>query len=454
MKKLLWVGDAGIQSGFAKATHQILDTLRIHYAVTVLGLNYRGDPHEYSYPIFAAAPGGDLFGIGRLIWMCDYVKPDVIVIQNDGWNIQPYIRQLQRFEEYKHIPVVTIVAVDGKNFCGKWLDGVTAAIFWTQFALNEAREGGFTGPAAVIPLGVDRTIYHPMDKVKIRQKRLPAQLHDAFIVGNVNRNQPRKRWDLMLKYFAEWITKDQIRNAYLFLHTAPTGDTGCNVRQLASYYGIADRLALVEPEVFYGLSEEDMAETYNCFDVNATTTQGEGFGLTTLESMACGVPQILPDWSGLGSWAQGAAWMVPCTATAIGPPYVNVIGGIPDEKQFVQALRRHYVEVRVCENNRKAAFERATEARFHWSEIGIRYLDVLSCVFIGHDWLSIATLSGPKTAICRLCQATGIRLATSEPSEDQSEPRRTSNDASPDATSSQKENASPTSSVAFFGERS
>lgn len=377
-KRMLWVGDAGCPSGFARATHNILDMLRHAYDVTVLGMNYRGDPHGYPYQIWPCAPGGDYFGVGRLIWMCDMVKPDVIVLQNDGWNIPSYVQQMKRFvREYGHVPIVAVVAVDGKNFDGRWLDGVALAIFWTQFALDEARGGGYAGPAAVIPLGVDTSVYHPIDRAEARERQLPEQLRDAFIVGNVNRNQPRKRWDLMVKYFAKWITDAKIRDAYLYLHTAPTGDTGVDVRRLAAYYGVVDRLALVQPEVFYGVPESGMADTYNCFDVNASTSQGEGMGLTALESMACGVPQVLPDWAAYGDWAQGGARLVPCPTTHIGPPYVNVIGGIADEAGFIIALDSMYRDRRAREEAGAAALRKALEPRFRWADIGRRYVEAL-----------------------------------------------------------------------------
>src|SRR5258708_6785135 len=125
-KRLLWVGDAGCPSGFAVATHKILDELdyRLNgdFDVTVLGINYNGDPHQYPYPMFAAFVGGDAFGVGRLISMCDTVKPDVIVVQQDGWNIPFYAQALSQCERHATIPLVAIVAVDGKNFRGDWLD--------------------------------------------------------------------------------------------------------------------------------------------------------------------------------------------------------------------------------------------------------------------------------------------------------------------------------------------
>jgi D-inositol-3-phosphate glycosyltransferase len=379
--KLLWVGDAAVPTGFARATHEILDRLCQDYDVTVLGINYRGDPHPYSYPIYTAYTGGDGFGVGRLIWMCDKVKPAVIVFQNDGWNIPAYIQQLQRYDEYKDIPVIATVAVDGKNFRGKWLDGVAHAIFWTEFGLREARYGGFQGAASVIPLGVDLATYYPEDKKASRNalfgERLPD---DIFIVGNVNRNQPRKRWDLTLKYFAEWVHSRQVPNAYLYLHAAPTGDTGVQIGQLAEYYGILERTLLHEPAVWYGMSEDGVRNTYNSFDVQITTTQGEGFGLTTLEGLACGIPSIVPNWSSLGETFKDATVQVECTSTAVGPPYINVIGGIADEQDFVDALDALYTHQEWRDLYRRFGMMRAHEPRFSWNHISERYFEVLDKV--------------------------------------------------------------------------
>lgn len=378
MKRLLWIGDAGVPSGFARATHEVLNALKEHYEVFVLGMNYRGDPHDYPYKIWAASPGGDSFGVGRMIWMCDLVHPDLIIIQNDPWNVPIYMRQLRRFHEYNHIPVVAVMPVDGKNCNGEMLNSVDLAVFWTQFGLDEARDGGFTRPAVIIPLGVDTSTFYPMDRSEVRRRLLPDVADDAFIIGNVNRNQPRKRWDLTVKYFAEWTKSRKITNAYLYLHTAPTGDMGVDVVALMKYYGATEQLMLVEPATWYGLPDSAMRDTYNLFDVQISTTQGEGFGLTTFEGMACGTPQIVPDWSALGELCKGAAWLIPCTSTAIGPPYVNVIGGVADQRLFMQALDALYRSKNYREVNSKAALERATESCYDWKFIGERWIEALA----------------------------------------------------------------------------
>lgn len=405
MKKLLWVGDMACPSGFARATHEILDTLRKSYDVTVLGINYNGDPAyegseftkyhvdgRWPYPIYSCFPGGDVIGFNRIEWLCDRVRPDVIVLQNDGWNIPLYMEALEK--RHANVPVIAAVAVDAKNFNGRWLKGVSLAVFWTQFALSEARHGGYNGPAIVIPLGVDTEAYHPMDQRFARKARKLDEILDTFIVGNVNRNQTRKRWDLTIRYFAKWIKQiavgwpdEDIRHApkviddaWLYLHTAPTGDEGIDVVGHAEYYGIRDRVALMTPDTFYGITEEQMRDTYNSFDVQVSTTLGEGFGLTTFEGMACGIAQAVPRWSALGELCDGAAALVPCTSTAVSAVHSGTIGGVADEAAFLVTLDALYHDkierMRVADRG----FHRVHETRFRWSDIGGRWLSAVDGV--------------------------------------------------------------------------
>src|SRR5262249_53922693 len=132
--------------------------------------------------------------------------------------------------------------------------------------------GGYTGSSAVIPLGVDLSVYHPQDKKESRRRiKLPEKCVEGYIVGNVNRNQPRKRLDLSIRYFAKWWKgAGRPQDVFLYLHVAPTGEFSYDVRQLASYYGVFNQLILMEPEPWYGLTEDVMVDTYNSFDVQIT----------------------------------------------------------------------------------------------------------------------------------------------------------------------------------------
>lgn len=380
-RRLVWVGDAVASTGFAKCTHKILETLHKNWEIHVLGLNYYGDPvHDYPYKIYPAQNGGDFFGVKRLPWLIERTRPEMVVIQNDPWNFPQYL------EKTGSTPIVGIVAVDGLNCRGEALNGLHHAIFWTEFGRDEACRGGYRGPSTVIPLGVDLELYKPIDRTKARQVMgIYEYTKDSFVIGNVNRNQPRKRLDLTIKYFCEWVKEYRIDDAFLYLHVAPTGDQGYDPRQLMKYYSVPRRLILCEPELMYGISEDMMPYLYNCFDVQVSTTQGEGFGLTTLEGMACGIPQIVPEWSALADLFMGAADMVPCTTTIATPNNINVIGGVPDRDLFITNLNRMYKNHQYRLQKAASCLHVAKEERFSWNQIGQKYVDVLNNLFVQRE---------------------------------------------------------------------
>ena len=382
-RSLLINGDAVSATGFARATHKITDILHHSYNIDLLGINYWGEPHNYPYRIHPANPGGhgDSWGLWRIKDMLQAIRPDALVLQNDPWNVVEYV---QRFAGT--LPIIAFMPVDGKNCAaGKKLNGLALAIFYTQFALDEARKGGYEGPATVIGLGVDRAIYRPIPQKLARAKTLGNNVPEgAFIVGNVNRNQPRKRMDLSVAYFAEWIKRRNITDAYLYLHLAPTGDKGWDVRQLARYYGISNRLIVPKnTQLGVGVSEEFLAHVMAGFDVGINTGWGEGFGLTTLEMMSCGIPQIVGDWSALGEWAAPAAMLIPCTSTTTMWNDVNVIGGIADRELFIEALDQLYRDRDLRAAMGADSVALASQMQFNWTEIGLTFGDAIESALAG-----------------------------------------------------------------------
>lgn len=404
--KVLWCGDAVASTGFARCTHAACDALAAAgHEVHVLGINYYGDPHEHPYriwPCYQPLDGGhDPFGATRLPLLVYRLKPDVVVLLNDPWNVPEYLRRLKAVEgedggeapaDYVIPPVVGWLAVDAMNQHAKPLDALSAVAVWTRWAGEELQRGGYGGEPVVIPLGVDGELFRPRPREEAREAvfgRLGALKPPpgAFVVGVVGRNQPRKRLDLTIKYFAEWIRSRGVEDAYLYLHVAPTGDRGVDIRSLIRHFGIpSGRVILAEPPIGTGMAPEAMPEVYGAMDVYFTTTQGEGWGLPALEAMACGVPVIAPDWSGLGDWARGAAVLVPCLQTAPSAPlngHAHTVGGVPDEATTVEALDAMYrSEVHRREHSRRGL---RLAAGLTWGRTGAAVVRLLEDVVRAHE---------------------------------------------------------------------
>lgn len=384
--RLLWVGDAVVSSGFARCSHKVCDYLHSQgHEIHILGINYYGDPHSYPYSIYPCNnpldSGRDAFGVTRLPSLIFKLKPDIVIILQDPWNIHAYLSEIDKWvgqlvsagiptSQFLPLPpIVGWLAVDGKNQNGRDINGLSHVITWTQFGADELIKGGYAGDYSIVPLGVDTSLYYKRDKLECRRMMSVMDtnplLHEAFIVGYVGRNQPRKRLDLLIEYFAEWVHKYNISDGYLYLHVGPTGDTGVDIESLIKYYNVRGLVLVNQPDIGTGDPESLMPYIYSLMDVFVTTTQGEGFGLPILEAMACRVPVIAPDWSGLGSeggWTayqgQPALSLVSCTSTALTMLQGRnacTIGGIPDKALMIEALNSQY---------------RASRGQLYWTRRG------------------------------------------------------------------------------------
>jgi glycosyltransferase involved in cell wall biosynthesis len=390
---LLWIGDAVAHTGFSTVTHAVLDNLHRKWDVNVLGINYFGDPHPYAYKVWPASGySGDVYGISRLPDLLQRIRPAVVCILNDPWVANSYISVIQdhnkRIEAHYakmsetradlpppvFVKIVLYTPIDALNIKSDFVEPLNVAdrvVAYTEFGVNEMRKGGLTAETAVIPHGIDVSQFYPMPRQEARRVlNLPL---DWYIVGLINRNQPRKRLDLAIEYMAAW-TENKPSNVKFYYHGA-LSDVGWDVVDLCRYYGIEDRLILTSDKLsaYNGVSRDVLRAVYNSFDVQISTTMGEGWGLTTMEGMACRVPQIVPDWSALGEWPRGAVHYVECTSKGSHTGGINTIGGIADKIQFIEALERMYVNTDYRASIAEAGYKLVRQPQFTWSSVAARF---------------------------------------------------------------------------------
>lgn len=390
LPKLLWISDACVPTGFARVTHNILGWLGARWDRVVVGVNATGRPHEYPYRVWPAACGGDRWGFGLFPEVVKAERPDIIVIQSDSWIVESFVAEIAEAvdsETGEQIvpncpPIVGYIPIDARGMkrgIAKNLSRLALTVFYTEFGRQEAISCGHTGPTTAIGLGVRRDIYKPVPKAEARRKLLPSIPPGAFVVGNVNRNQPRKRLDLTIAYFAEWLKRGG--DGYLYLHCLEK-DSGYDLRELADWYGIGDRFAMPTAKDYTELLPEHFMPTvYSALDVQVSTSVGEGWGLCTLEGMACGTPQILPEFAALGEWPRGAVYYVPATP---GEASMGVrafgIGSTPQQEPFIAALDRLYRNPSERRALSEAGLALVSEKRFEWSDVAMRFDQELSAV--------------------------------------------------------------------------
>lgn len=146
----------------------------------------------------------------------------------------------------------------------------------------------------LIPLCVNTVELCPADKTKIRrQLKLP---NHAIIILVLGRLSPLKA-DLLpfMRVFASLI-KDNPKRTILWLiaGSEEAGYTGI-LNEQARNLGISDNI-----KILLDVSDEAkrlLLQAADIFFGPADSVQ-ESFGLTPIEAMACGLPQVVADWSG------------------------------------------------------------------------------------------------------------------------------------------------------------
>lgn len=373
-------------TGFAKATHNICGALHAFgHEVHVLGVNYYGYPHEFPYKIYPAYAGGDLLGFKLLPQLVKELKPDIVILQTDPWHVSGYLTPFDDapLSLTENVQFIGVIAVDGKNTDGTMLNDLDHVVFWTEFARDEAVKGGYIGTSSVIGLGVDTSIFNPVPRASAREQfnfdNILAKrgfAPDVFMVGCVGRNQWRKRLDLTVEYFAEWVHDYNVEDAVLWLHVNPTSRDAWDLKGLVKLFDV-EKQVLIPNLTGNGVFESQMAVLYNSMDLLFSTTLGEGFGLPMFEAMACGIPLLAPRWSALGELATTGALLADCTSIAVHPEQVNTVGGVMDRRSTVALLHTLYSDSVLRGRLSEQALKLASSRKFDWQEIGSQYLGMI-----------------------------------------------------------------------------
>jgi glycosyltransferase involved in cell wall biosynthesis len=319
------------------------------------------------YPANTVTSG--IYGHERLPGLLAKLKPDVVCLLNDPWVISTYQKVLEKQT------VVAYMPVDGENqWAARKLNWLAHAIAYTRFGARELRKGGYTGPLSVAPHGIDLTAFKPESRADARLAlKFAPDDQAAFIVGNVNRNQPRKRLDLTLlafKYLIDHIARDA--NVRLLLHCALV-DAGWELLDLCRYLGLERHL------IFTGIKDikdydkmsslERLRHIYCAMDVHVSTSIGEGWGLTAMESMACGVLNVLPEHSAYSEWARDGALLYSAPTTVFMTEGINTAGHIPDVSSLGQSLLTEYASPVGRERLAARGLALVRQPEFKWSNV-------------------------------------------------------------------------------------
>ncbi|MHB8185478.1 MAG: glycosyltransferase family 4 protein [Dermatophilaceae bacterium] len=233
----------------------------------------------------------------------------------------------------------------------------------------------------VIPPGVDLERFCTGDRAVARARfDLPA---GAFVAVTARRLDPRMGLDVLLD---AWAQVQQARpDAVLLL----AGDGAERERLTAQAAALPDPSGV---RLLGGVSDEDLVRLYQAADCSVVPTRAlEGFGLVTLESLACGTPAVVTDVGGLPDGVRG-----------LDPSLI-----VPAEDPA--ALSRRLIEAAQGQLSSRASC-RAHAEGFGWADVARAHARLyeevsgrrpMRVVYLDHT----AVLSGGELALARLLPA-------------------------------------------------
>lgn len=387
MKIVYWGDSPTAYTGFAVVAKNVLKSLHEYgHEIVVVGINNYGpyDHNEYPYKIYPMHPGSNasIYGMDQVWPVVRHEQPDLLFMLQDPW----FIRDIWEAKggDFPYLKTLAYYPVDAGPMKPEWmkvLNEFDAQVCYSKFAENiiiGSNKNKRPDNLYQVYHGVDTKTFRPINQQLARQE-LGINEKD-FIFGMVARNQPRKRFDVLLKAFAEF-SKDK-ENVKLYLHTA-MHDFGFDMPDLIRQFNLVDKLILTEGLTpAQGVDDERLNLIYNTFDVNVLISLGDGFGLPVAESMATGCPQLVSDHSCLKELVEDHGGLtVKTQAWLLNGSEINTWGGLSDANDLAVKMEILYNNPALRMKLAEDAYEFIRQEQFQWPYIGSQFQTIIKDIF-------------------------------------------------------------------------
>ena len=305
-RKILWLSDSTTTAtGFASVTRKVLNGLSEDYEVHAIGHNFFGQTCK---PGIEFLDGERIefyvHGAGKARYSMDVLSNTIKKFKIDyaGGLLDTFMLYESGFLNVDLSPAKTFFYYpsDGGGGlplkCEDILKKVQHPLAMSKFGQTQVKKR-YNIDSTYIPHGVDCDLFRPLPEEERRRLKFKVWRDpDKFVVGTVARNQGRKMLDRTIKTFALFC-KDK-PNAVLFLHTDPYDQAApFDLNELIKLYHLENRVVYTGTSFHNPFTYKEMNDVYNTFDIFILTTSGEGFGIPIIEAMACGIPQIVTDYT-------------------------------------------------------------------------------------------------------------------------------------------------------------
>lgn len=274
-----------------------------------------------------------LYGDDVLAMRYEREKSDLLITLHDIWVLTP--------SKLKPLNVAHWLPVDCEPLSAMDRLSLTASeatpIAMSKHGLKMLQDCGFD-EALYVPHGIDTNIFSPSsDRDALRAAN---DLEDKFVIGinAANRDPFRKGLVEQFKAFARFYEKHS--DARLLFHGLAQEDNGVDLYTVARELGIMSAIRFADTYHYMSgrLTPQHLVNWYSMLDLYSATSFAEGFGLTILEALACGVPVVVTDASAMPEVAGPAGWKIK------GEPFYNPKHEADWKKPAIGDIYRVYEE--------------------------------------------------------------------------------------------------------------
>ena len=304
-KKILVIADSPlVPSGVGTQTRYVIESLLktesysfICMAGAIRHQDYRPikvEPYGEDFVIFPV----DGYGNENIVReMLKVHKPDLIWFMTDPrfyvwlWQIEDEIRDkvpMMYYHVWDNYPY--------PEFNKKFYDSTDVICTISKVTDDIVRTVSPDVKCVHIPHAVDTNVFAKISDAEIQQLKETLEIKDRMVFFWNNRNARRKQSGSLIFWFNDFLDKVGRDKAVLIMHTEPKDPNGQDL------VAISDKLGLSKEEIRFSnkkIPPSELAKFYNIADCTINVSDAEGFGLATLESLACETPIIVNMTGGL-----------------------------------------------------------------------------------------------------------------------------------------------------------
>ena len=372
-------------------------------------------PNVHVYDAAACeVPADRGFGIGQMAAYLKAVRPDVFVVYNDPIVVGKCASALFGLPEEDRRGVLFVPYLDQiymhlkPAFVGMLNRYASAVVCFTPYWEQVYADQGGTSPTAHLRHGFDPARHFPVPRDLARAYF--GMSPDDFVVLNLNRNQPRKRWDVCLKAWAEFVHRRRAASAEAEAEAEAAAEAEADGARpgrtpklliATSLNGAWNLMEIYNRELAKrGISPEDgrkhivmltapqaMTDSqinilYSAADVGINTADGEGFGLCTFEHAGVGVPQVASRVGGITDFLDdGSAALCDEAYRYYVDESRDHVGGeaqLVDPYDVYNALELYYGDPETASQHGLAARSKiAASPDYSWDRLAERLSDIL-----------------------------------------------------------------------------